>query len=327
MGRWTLFGVSAILALWTGLVCGDPAVSLSVDRKEITVGDRVRLAVVIDFDPKADSPDLPRTVGLPGLDVLEMKPGKPEPLGQGRARLRVEYTLTSFELGTHEIPIGSFLPEKGGHPANPSDKIVIAVNSVNPNPTDKDDIRDIRGQRDIPLRWRMYTVPALLLVAALILLLLLRRFFRFKKPEPVRSFPAAVPKKAHEIALERLEEIRRKNLVEGGRVKEYYSEISDCLREYLRNRYGVSAQERTTAETRAELTSLLREANVVEEFGHLLTESDFVKFAKYRPDEKSAERVLDRSGEVVLSTAERETGPEPSPPSAREPAPGEPRET
>lgn len=322
MGRWTLFCLSTVLALWTGLAWGAPTATLSVDRKEITVGDRVRLTVEVDFDPKTDSPEIPRSVAIPGLEVLEMKPGKPEPLGQGMARLRVLYALTSFELGTHEIPIESFFPDRAGRPETPSDKIAITVKSVNPNPTDKDDIRDIRGQRDIPLRWRMYTVPAFLLAAALVLLLLLRRFFRSKKPEPAEVLPPAVPKKAHEIALERLEEIRRKNLVEAGRVKEYYSEISNCLREYLRNRYGVSAQERTTAEIRAELASLLREANVVEEFGHLLTESDFVKFAKYRPDGKSAGRVLDRSGELVLATAERETVPEPAP----SPPAGESRE-
>lgn len=117
-------------------------------------------------------------------------------------------------------------------------------------------------------------------VAACIgLLLLLIRHRRCKnKREPAVE---ALQKPAHEIAYERLREIERSGLIERGCYREFHFAISECLREYLENRFRIPALEMTTEEfldysrSQKNLPDICR--TVVPE---LLRLSDLVKFAK-----------------------------------------------
>jgi hypothetical protein len=70
-----------------------------------------------------------------------------------------------------------------------------------------------------------------------------------------------------------------------GEIKEYYSRLSDILRRYIDNRYGISSPELTTEETvrmlqKAAVTTPGQMSLVKE----LLSVSDMVKFAKYVPE-------------------------------------------
>jgi hypothetical protein len=309
MGRTPIW----FLAVLWGVIVGTSRfagaeVSFWVDRDEITVGDRITLTVQVDYDEKNGIPDPPDPSGWKGLEVIDSQTGTVQTLPEGQKRILFTFILTSFEVGDHRISMAG-LPEviipRGTLTMEP---ITVTVRSVNPNPTDQDDIRDIRGPKQLPFRYSEYLFPVLFLAALLALLYMVYRRYLARGGEPAAIPPVEVRRKAHEIALERLEQIRRKKLYEQGKIKEYYSEISDCLREYLRNRYGLYAQERTTAEIRGELSGLLRESRVVGEFVEVLSESDFVKFAKYTPDSPSAERAIRKSGDLVLATAEPEPG-------------------
>jgi len=291
--------------VWVGAPqISEAQVSMRVDRNKITIGDRITLTLQIDFEGEKGIPELPRSAGWAGLEVLDSQTGRIQTLPDGKKRIWITYTLTSFEVGEHQIPIGGFSGGTVPRGTMEMEPIVIQVQSVNPNPKSDDDIYDIRDQRQLHFRFLEYLLPFMFLVVLLALFYLLYRKYIRQKEGLADEAPLKVKRKADEIALERLEQIKQKKLYEQGKIQEYYSEISDCLREYLRNRYGLYAEERTTTEIRAELSGLLKESQVVRDFVDVLSESDFVKFAKYYPDDQSADQIIKKSGDLVVSTAE-----------------------
>ena len=163
------------------------------------------------------------------------------------------------------------------------------------------DIRDIRGPVEFPAGPFFYILLAILvlaLIAALTMFLLRRRKKASKKAPP--------PKLPHEIAYEELESLRKKGLIESGRVKEYYFELSLIARRYLENRFDLRAPEMTTEEFLGKLKdsdALSREhKNLLKDF---LSHCDMVKFAKYGPSREemtlsfdSARRLVDETREV-----------------------------
>ena len=58
----------------------------------------------------------------------------------------------------------------------------------------------------------------------------------FKKEEP--KLPP------HEQAIKELDEIKQQKLWQQGRSKEYYTLITDTLRKYIKERFGINAMER-----------------------------------------------------------------------------------
>ena len=83
--------------------------------------------------------------------------------------------------------------------------------------------------------------------------------------------------------MQRLDNLKRRQLWEQGMEKEYFTLLTDILREYLEKRFGINAMEMTTKEI---IDSLSSNQEVKEKRGYMrdiLDVADFVKFAKVRP--------------------------------------------
>ena len=97
----------------------------------------------------------------------------------------------------------------------------------------------------------------------------------FKKPEP--KLPP------HEQAIKELDDIKQQKLWQQGRSKEYYTLITETLRRYIVERFGINAMEMTSGEI---LNLIHKEADadsVYENLKQIMEVSDFVKFAKLNP--------------------------------------------
>jgi len=115
-------------------------------------------------------------------------------------------------------------------------------------------------------------------------------------------------KPAHEIAYERLKALIKENLVEAGKIKEFYERISSILRHYIEHRFDLRAPERTTEEFLAELkyTDVLSvsDKESLEEF---LTHCDLVKFAKHSPTTEQIQQAFDLVKEFIEKTKSDES--------------------
>jgi hypothetical protein len=93
---------------------------------------------------------------------------------------------------------------------------------------------------------------------------------------------------AEEVALEKLDAIREQKIWQTGQVKEYHTQLTDVVREYIDRRFEVSSVEQTSDETLRAMRPLLSyQKDLYEQLRKILTLADLVKFAKWTttPDE------------------------------------------
>jgi hypothetical protein len=96
--------------------------------------------------------------------------------------------------------------------------------------------------------------------------------------------------------------LKEKDLTGKGKIKHYYTELSETLRHYIEGRFGINAVEATTYELKKmfkhpELTpEQAREALV------FLGRSDLVKFAKYVPEIEIANADYEQVKNFVTTT-------------------------
>ncbi|MDR0844387.1 MAG: hypothetical protein LBN71_04140 [Tannerella sp.] len=98
---------------------------------------------------------------------------------------------------------------------------------------------------------------------------------------PLRKEEPKLP--PYEEAIKRLDEIKLQKLWQQGRNKDFYTQLTDVLRQYIVRRYNVNAMEMTSYEI-LEIIQRDKEAkSVYDILKQVLHLADFVKFAKLHP--------------------------------------------
>ncbi len=262
-------------------------VTSSPDTSAILIGDQIHFTVsaLIPSGTEAELNTVKDTLAGK-IIILSRSPRDSVLMPDGALSVTDRYLITSFDSGTYTIP-----PFYAGYTGGDSlvrfysDYSFLKVLRPDVTPPDTTDvIFDIIGPRGAPMTFAEI-LPWLIiaLIAAAVLWLLAR----FLPRNPLRRFirPPSPPEPAHIIALRELKALIEEELWQKGEIKEYYSRLSDILRRYIDNRYGISSPELTTDETvrmlqKAAVTTP-GQMSVVKE---LLSVSDMVKFAKYVPD-------------------------------------------
>ena len=258
-----------------------PGLVTALDPAVITVGDPVRLVVTVSHAPGARVV-WPDVFELDPFELVDMQLLEPVPEGN-RVRSSAALTVTAFELG--ELALPAFEVEVVDAAGNivrlATDAAVVRVESVGRD--EGGDIRDIKGPLAIPFSV-MTLLPWLAGLAGLAILgaAVYRRYRRRQRPDV--QMPAVPPRPAHEIALESLDALEASGLLELGEVKTYHIRVSDIMRVYAEDRFGVEAMEMTTGGVLDGLRRTGALSGVVADFRQLLDRCDLVKFAKFRPD-------------------------------------------
>ena len=137
---------------------------------------------------------------------------------------------------------------------------------------------------------------------------------RKKEEEPVDP---ELLRPADEVALEKLDAIKAQKIWKDGKVKEYQTELTDVVREYIGRRFDVQSTEKTSDETLRELEPILvkgqgdkvqctREEGKVlyDRLKKMLQLADLVKFAKWHTTPDENESALSTAYEFVKETKE-----------------------
>lgn len=140
---------------------------------------------------------------------------------------------------------------------------------------------------------------------------------KYRKTGKFITLPDKPQPKPWEVALARLEQLKSKNLWENGMEKEYFTQLTDILRDYLYDRFGINAMEMTSRQI---MQTLADQTDVKEKRGYvrkILDVADFVKFAKVRPLPEDNVAAYENAVNFVKETIEKpapvETGTEDSP--------------
>jgi len=110
------------------------------------------------------------------------------------------------------------------------------------------------------------------------------------------------PRPADEVALEKLDALVGRDLPRLGEFNQFYTELSQVLREYLGGRWAFDSMDLTTTELLKRMERVRLEHFILEKLGYLLSDFDLVKFAKVVPSASRATEDLERVRNLVLAT-------------------------
>jgi len=149
-------------------------------------------------------------------------------------------------------------------------------------------------------KWILATLLVMALGAALGWLA--KRWWQ-KRPKPV--VPPPPPRPAWEIALDKLESLRKDGpaMIAEGRVGPWIDALSDTVREYLGARYGFDGLECTSDEVVQLLASTRIPSLASSEIEIFLSECDLVKFAQASMTESQADGMFKHAHRIVRATS------------------------
>lgn len=288
---------------------GTMKVSAHLDADTITIGDQTVLHIRLDgIGGKRVQMPSPEELLQPGIEALESENDTLRDANGKLTGIEQKVTVTSFDAGVQTIGGIVVKIADGGRLVmlSPSDTLQLTVLYAADADTVKCEMKADVDYISEPLTfWEVARWVVLALVAALLVAVLIWIVKRRKEHKPIIALPGAKPTPADKKALSELEALRRKELWQKGRIKKYYTDITDIVRRFLRNMYGISAAEMTTRQTlkafhgiadwSEESEALLRK---------LLQKADMVKFAKMQPESYEHDEAMQCAVDFVRKVAE-----------------------
>jgi hypothetical protein len=281
----------------------EPRVSARTDSLQYKLGQWILLHVDAELPQGIDSLSLAAKDSLGPFEILNVNsPGAKEGLQQWTLR------LTIFDTGKVYIPPVPFTYKSRSdtlqHTAY-TNPIALSIVSIPFDP--KGDIKDIKPPLDAPWKFEDF-LPYLIALVLLALALLGYYYYRKWKKRREEGFVPAIPAiPPGEAALTALRILEDKHLWQQGRVKEYYSEVTEIIRRFLEDQYRVLALESTSDEIMEQLKRLPEAQALLREFRSFFTTADLVKFAKYQPTPEEHGHELRWGYEIVRAMIPRPT--------------------
>lgn len=215
----------------------------------------------------------------PGVEVVEQGKDETKQIGDDRIEVTRDYTITSFDERVYAIPaLNVKINGKNYH----GNQLALKVLTVKVDTVHSNQFYPPKPVQENPFSWAEWSPLFWLSLLMLILcgcVLYLRNRLKNNKPIITRiRIVKRVP--AHEKALSEINEIKQHHTVSQESQKEYYTQLTNTLREYIVNRFGFNAMEMTSGE----IIDRLRQSGdqkMIDELKELFQTADLVKFAKY----------------------------------------------
>ena len=269
---------------------GEKYAAALLDSNEMLIGDRMTVHYKVELGEKDRVLNVVPTEPFDSVKNFEVVNEGAWKLSsrQGRNIYYRDIVFTVWDTGLYKMPIVAFTVEN-----NQGEQLIFSSNPVLltvKNPAGWDKALELAPIKDIiKEEWRFEDVlPYVMIGAALILLSIVGWFLykKLKKEPEKQALQRRIVQPPHVIALEKLSVLKNKNLWQKGEIKEYYSELSHILREYLERQLTIPALESTTEELIILIHKEKINDNWLKNLQELLQTADLVKFAKGVPPEE-----------------------------------------
>ena len=258
-------------------------VDAKIDSLQILIGEqaKVQLQVAMDAKQRAVFPSFTDTL-VRGVEIVDIaKPDTQYLNDRQRMLITQEYTVTSFDSALYYIPpMGVKIDNK----EYKSKALALKVYSM---PVDTLHPDQFFGQKTVmkaPFAWEdWYGLIACSFLALPLLGLLIYLIIRIRDNKPIIRKVKVEPKlPPHQLAMKEIERIKTEKIWQKGQSKEYYTELTDALRTYIKNRFGFNALEMTSSEIIDKLLEF-NDKEAISDLKYLFQTADLVKFAKHDP--------------------------------------------
>lgn len=276
----------SIFSLFLLLVIGIRAqvqVDVKIDSLQLFIGQQTDLTLSVTYDAtqKLVMPDIKQGQELiPNIEVVTV--GKPDTavLNDGK-RLTVSqaYTITPWDSSFYYLPPMQVTVDGQTYD---SKSLALKVYTVDIDTLHLDQFFPPNGIMELTFLWEEWQLVAfgfllLLLMVACIGVLI----YHVKHGKPIVRFIRRKKKlPPHQVAMDEIERIKSERKWAEEDSKEYYTLLTNTLRNYIRDRYGFNAMEMTSTEIIERLISENNE-EALDELREIFRTADLVKFAKY----------------------------------------------
>lgn len=256
-------------------------VDVSMDTLLIRIGEqtKIHLQVSMDVTSKYVLPEYADTI-VAGVECLEAGEAIVEPINEGkRILVSRDYLVTSFDSGHYYLPPMEVLVDEKVYP---SQNMSLKVESVD---VDLEHPEQFYPPKDVlapPFAWEDWALLFWLSIALLPMIGLCVYFIvRLMDNKPIIKHIRLTPKlPPHQKAMKAIETIKAEKQWTAEDSKEYYTQLTDTLRVYIKERYHFNATEMTSGEIITKLQEV-QDVESMNELRNLFQTADLVKFAKY----------------------------------------------
>ena len=268
-------------------------VNSQVETSSIRIGEQFQYKISVK---ETENVILPKLILGKGLEIIDS--AKVDTINN---MLIQKYVLTGFDSGAFYIPQQQVFVR---NQAYLTDSLLISVATVEIDTTKikKYPIKSIKSE---PYVFDDFKIYIFLLLAALAIIGFWIYYFVIRKRKVTEDKPTYKVLPPFEEAIYKLNELDSKLLWQNNQVKEYYSELTEIVRNYIERELQVPALEKTTDEIIGMLrdfqnaNTIQTSKDTIKKLKELLQEADLVKFAKSKPisieieeDRKDAEDII-----------------------------------
>ena len=312
------------------LICAVMSLSTSAARLEATaeidsvnllMGTTTRLSVRVEKPADGKKIRFPvleqgkdrQFIGLLNDSIELSNPKIDTVLINNKNFINYDFTLQAFDSGRYVLPPFELIIDKDTAYSNRLDLNVIPVKVKADDQLDP--MSDIAQPFEITMAdgankeksfWAKYWWIFLLL--AIFIGVIIFGYIRYRKTGSILP-----PKKVlspFEVAMISMRRLKKKQLWEKGKDKEYYTSLIDILRGYLHSQYGINAMNMTSRQ----IMKALKKDEILRANRELIRPvfqiSDFVKFAKERPEAEKNIEAFDSVEQFLTRTKPVEVTPE-----------------
>ncbi|NDV59967.1 BatD family protein [Bacteroides sp. 519] len=289
-------------------------VEARIDSLQILIGEqaKIELEVAVDSKQKVVFPLFTDTI-VKGVEIIEASKIDTQYINNNqRMLLTQEYIITSFDSALYFIPPMPILVDNQEYKSN---ALALKVYTV---PVDVSQPDMFAGPKDImkvPFTWEDWKGLIVLTLLTIPLLILLIYFIiRIRDNKPIIRKVKIEPKiPPHILAIQEIEKVKSEKAAHNRDPKEYYTELTDIIRNYIYGRFGFNALEMTSSEIIEKLLDI-NEKEDMKELKELFQTADLVKFAKHDPliNEKDANLISAIDFINETKSGEEEFKPQPT---------------
>ncbi len=280
--------------------------TVMADSTVMFIGDQLTVQVLVNAPQGTEVvyPNMASAFESDQLELVNQSEVKVKEASDGTRTFKQTLSLTAWDEGMYAVPALTFSYTGGQTGETSSNILMLEARYPAPVTGDSTYMADIK-----PILAENYTVwdyiKAFLFnpvtLAALGAILVLGLIFWYtqirKVPEPTKT--------PEEIALQRLEVLEADNPLQNNDFREFHTQISFIIREYLSNRFHILALESPTSEFLPKLSTDQLDAMLYNELQEVLERADLIKFAKASPLSIANKQALDYAYNLVRAVQER----------------------
>lgn len=292
-----IFGLLFCLSL--SLSAQRSTVKATIQPSDILIGEQavINVEVIAPKDRQIIFPVYGDTL-ITGIEVLKMLP--PDTTMTEVMKITQQYVVTSFDSTLYHIPYMMVIDGRDTLRTNDfglkvsapqlSDTTLAYLEKLKNHETDSIDfhalqISDIKPVQDPPFVWQDYLdyiyIPLLILFALVLIATIVYLILRKKKKG--YFFTPKVELPPHVVALQGLDNLKASKLWQKGMEKQYYTDLTDILRNYIDKRFNIDAPEMISEDIIVAVHLATDTKSATDSLSQILSVADLVKFAKYTP--------------------------------------------